>query len=177
MSNRFSPTNIRARKHLLLSTAAILLTAGPALAQTPSSPASPAAAASGTGPVGEVVVTADPYANARTIAAKKEISVVSDGISANQIGELPEFGLGDALSAVPGVSFVINNGRGEDQFMTIRGLNPDYDSTDRGRHAPALDRGDGAQRIVRRAAGGAGQPGRRAEDLDRGPARPTPWAG
>ncbi len=104
------------------------LCATAAVAQTSTSPSPPAAASSGTGPVGEVVVTADAYANTRTIAIKKALSVVSDGISANQIGELPEFGLGDALSAVPGVSFVINNGRGEDQFMTIRGLNPDYDS-------------------------------------------------
>ena len=30
---------------------------------------------------------------------------------------------------MPGVSLQINNGRGEDQFLTIRGLNPDYDTT------------------------------------------------
>ncbi len=78
--------------------------------------------------VNEVVVTGDAYANAKTIVAKRSLSVVSDGISANQIGELPEFGLGDAIASVPGVSFIINNGRGEDQFLTIRGLNPDYDS-------------------------------------------------
>jgi TonB-dependent receptor len=105
-----------------------VLGAGPALAESTHSPASAVAAPSVANTLGEVVVTADAYANTRTIAIKKALSVVSDGISANQIGELPEFGLGDALSAVPGVSFVINNGRGEDQFMTIRGLNPDYDS-------------------------------------------------
>jgi TonB-dependent receptor len=126
MQYRFGWTNTRWSKRFLLSSTMLALSAAPALAQTASSPASPAAAPSGT--VGEVVVTADAYANTRTIAIKKDLSVVSDGISANQIGELPEFGLGDALSAVPGVSFVINNGRGEDQFMTIRGLNPDYDS-------------------------------------------------
>ena len=78
--------------------------------------------------VGEVVVTADSYANSKTIAAKRTLNVISDGLSANQIGELPEFGLGDAIASIPGVNFVINNGRGEDQFLTIRGLNPDYDS-------------------------------------------------
>jgi len=79
-------------------------------------------------PVEEVVITTDPYASEKTIAAKRDSRAISDGISANQVGELPEFGLGDALAAVPGISFVINNGRGEDQFMTIRGLNPDYNS-------------------------------------------------
>ena len=75
-----------------------------------------------------IVVTADSYANSKTIAEKRSLNVISDGLSANQIGELPEFGLGDAIASIPGVNFVINNGRGEDQFLTIRGLNPDYDS-------------------------------------------------
>lgn len=79
-------------------------------------------------PTQAVVVTADSYANSKTIAAKRTLNVISDGLSANQIGELPEFGLGDAIASIPGVNFVINNGRGEDQFLTIRGLNPDYDS-------------------------------------------------
>jgi TonB-dependent receptor len=105
---------------ILFGTTAVVAATSGALAQETQPPPS--------GAVGEVVVTADAYANVKTITAKKSLDVVSDGISANQIGELPEFGLGDALRAVPGVSFVINNGRGEDQFMTIRGLNPDYDS-------------------------------------------------
>ncbi len=98
--------------------------AAAAVAQVP--PAGDAVAAAAT--MNQVTVTADSYANSKTIATKRDLGVVSDGISANEIGELPEFGLGDALSSVPGVTFVINNGRGEDQFMTIRGLNPDYNS-------------------------------------------------
>ena len=133
---------------LLISSALFLAlgVAARAAATTPSSPndavETPTAAASDppapahgpnpqatASPIPELVVTADPYASVKTIAEKRELNIVSDGISANEIGELPEFGLGDALASVPGVTFIINNGRGEDQFLTIRGLNPDYNST------------------------------------------------
>ncbi len=76
-----------------------------------------------------VVVTGQAYALQKSIDDKREATVVSDGIAADEIGQTPEFGIGDALRKVPGLTLVINNGRGEDQFLTIRGLNPDYDTT------------------------------------------------
>ncbi|HTW34016.1 MAG TPA: TonB-dependent receptor [Rhizomicrobium sp.] len=76
-----------------------------------------------------VVVTGVQYALQKSIDDKLSANIVSDGISADEIGAIPEFGLGDALRKIPGVSLQINNGRGEDQFLTIRGLNPDYDTT------------------------------------------------
>jgi TonB-dependent receptor len=75
-----------------------------------------------------VVVTGEKYALERSIDTKRANNVVSDGISSDEIGSIPEFGLGDALRKVPGLSLQINNGRGEDQFLTVRGLNPDYNS-------------------------------------------------
>ena len=76
-----------------------------------------------------VVVTGEKLALEKAITDKLNSNIVSDDISSDEIGSIPEFGLGDALRKVPGVSLQINNGRGEDQFMTIRGLNPDYDTT------------------------------------------------
>jgi TonB-dependent receptor len=64
----------------------------------------------------------------QAIAAKREAGVVSDGVAADDIGSIPDFGLGEALQRVPGVSMIINNGRGEAQFMSLRGFNPDYNS-------------------------------------------------
>ena len=64
----------------------------------------------------------------RAIAEKRGTLVVSDGVSADEIGSIPDFGLGEALERVPGVSMIINNGRGESQFATLRGLNADYNS-------------------------------------------------
>ena len=77
---------------------------------------------------GDIVVSGEAYATERAIRAKRDQGVVSDTIASSEIGSLPEFGLGEALQRIPGVSFVINNGRGEAQFMTLRGLNPDYNS-------------------------------------------------
>lgn len=83
------------------------------------------------------------------IAAKREAGVVSDGIAADDIGSIPDYGVGEALQRVPGVSMVINNGRGEAQFMSLRGFNPDYNSvlidgialpsTETGRRIQSLD--------------------------------------
>src|SRR5580692_5056911 len=75
-----------------------------------------------------VTVTGEAYALEKSLENKQNSSVVSDGISADDIGTIPEFGLGDALRKVPGLALQINNGRGEDQFLTVRGLNPDYNS-------------------------------------------------
>jgi len=75
-----------------------------------------------------VTVTGEKFAVEKSINDKRTSSVVSDGISADEIGSIPEFGLGDALRKVPGLAMQINNGRGEDQFLTLRGLNPDYNS-------------------------------------------------
>ena len=72
------------------------------------------------------MVTGEKYALEKSIDEKRSAVVVSDGISADDIGAIPEFGLGDALRKVPGLVLQINNGRGEDQFLTVRGLNPDY---------------------------------------------------
>ncbi|QHG85724.1 MULTISPECIES: TonB-dependent receptor [Xanthomonas] len=64
----------------------------------------------------------------QAIGAKREAAVVSDGVAADDIGSIPDFGLGEALQRVPGVSMVVNNGRGEAQFMSLRGFNPDYNT-------------------------------------------------
>jgi TonB-dependent receptor len=88
-----------------------------------------AAYADDDGQVETITVTGEKYSLAQSIQEKANANIVSDGISADEIGSIPEFGLGDALRKVPGVSLQINNGRGEDQFATIRGFNPDYDTT------------------------------------------------
>jgi TonB-dependent receptor len=75
-----------------------------------------------------VTVTGEKYALEKSIDNKRDAVTVSDGISADDIGSIPEFGLGDALRKVPGLALQINNGRGEDEFLTVRGLNPDYNS-------------------------------------------------
>lgn len=95
--------------------------AAPVYAQTVQAPASP-----DKGTDADIVVTGARLQAIKDIAAKRSIDVISDSISADEIGTLPDFGLGEALTRMPGISTIQNNGRGEAQFLSIRGLNADY---------------------------------------------------
>lgn len=92
----------------------------------PAPPAAPAAPAAQESDGADILVTGARLQAVREIEAKRTIGVISDSISADEIGTLPDFGLGEALTRVPGVSTVQNNARGEAQFLSIRGLNADY---------------------------------------------------
>ena len=112
-------TSLAIRRLLLLSSAI----APPIHAQTTAPSATPAAAVEAGE---EIVVTGAHLQAVREIAAKRDIPVISDSISSDEIGTLPDFGLGEALTRVPGISTIQNNARGEAQFLSIRGLNADY---------------------------------------------------
>jgi TonB-dependent receptor len=85
----------------------------------------------------------------RAIADKRAEVVISDASSSDEMGSIPDFGLGEALERLPGVSMITNNGRGEPQFATIRALNSDYNAvlvdgmvlppTESGRRTVSLD--------------------------------------
>ena len=75
-----------------------------------------------------VTITGRALSTRKAIADKRSEPVISDGVSADDIGSIPDFGLGEALQRIPGVSMILNNGRGEAQFMTLRGFNPDYNT-------------------------------------------------
>ncbi|MET0265390.1 MAG: TonB-dependent receptor [Duganella sp.] len=79
-------------------------------------------------PMQTIEVSGKALAMQKAIVDKRDKPVISDGISSDEIGSIPDFGLGEALERVPGVSMIPNNGRGEAQFMTLRGLNPDYNT-------------------------------------------------
>lgn len=90
----------------------------------------------------EVVVTGQRLANVRAIEAKRADDRIVDAVSADEIGALPDFGFGEALQRVPGVSLLMNNQRGEAQFVTVRGLNSDYTLVERdGVALPATEQG------------------------------------
>lgn len=75
-----------------------------------------------------ITITGKVLSTRKAIADKRAQNVISDGVSSDEIGSIPDFGLGEALQRVPGVSMILNNGRGEAQFMTLRGFNPDYNT-------------------------------------------------
>jgi TonB-dependent receptor len=78
--------------------------------------------------VDTVVITGPARQYQQAIAVKRQTGVVSDSVTADDVGSLPDFGLGEALVRIPGVSTIINNARGEAQLFTLRGLNADYNA-------------------------------------------------
>lgn len=109
--------SVTTRLALLLSSSVVTPAFAQSVLQSP--PPDPSAAV-------DIVVTGARLQAQKGIAAKRDITVISDSISSDEVGTLPDFGLGEALTRVPGVSTIQNNGRGEAQFLSIRGLNADY---------------------------------------------------
>lgn len=64
--------------------------------------------------------------NTRAIATKQAASTVVDSVAADSIGQLADFNVGDALRRVTGVSTV--EYQGEPRYVTVRGLNGNYNS-------------------------------------------------
>ncbi|OYX70747.1 MAG: TonB-dependent receptor [Caulobacter sp. 32-67-35] len=61
-----------------------------------------------------------------TLRRKRQADVISDGVSTEQIGDLPAANLAEALQRVPGVA--IEREVGEGQFVSVRGLGPLFQS-------------------------------------------------
>lgn len=61
-----------------------------------------------------------------SVRRKREADVISDGVSAARIGELPAANLAEALQRIPGVA--IEREVGEGQFVSVRGLGPLFQS-------------------------------------------------
>ena len=115
------PCRAKARRGQVFAFTALALAIGQASAQNTPAPAD-AVALDGVKVTGKVLSTE------QAIAEKRAAPGISDGVSADEIGSIPDFGLGEAVQRIPGVAMTINNGRGEAQFLNLRGLNPDYNA-------------------------------------------------
>ncbi|GGA45350.1 TonB-dependent receptor [Dyella nitratireducens] len=118
------------RRVSLIALSSLTLAIGQAFAQSTQPPAGSDGTkpASTTTTLEAVQVTGKTLSVEKAIVEKRTLPVISDGISADEIGSVPDFGLGEAVQRIPGVAMTINNGRGEAQFLNLRGLNPDYNS-------------------------------------------------
>ncbi|MET4132315.1 TonB-dependent receptor [Porphyrobacter sp. MBR-155] len=74
-----------------------------------------------------IVVTGFRQSEERAIEAKRKVFVVSDGVSADDIGRLPDLNTAAALRRIPGVA--VRNDQNEPRFAVIRGLAPTYNRT------------------------------------------------
>ena len=72
----------------------------------------------------EVVVTGIRQSQAEALGIKRESVNFVDAISAEEVGKLPDKNIAEALQRVTGVA--IQRDRGEGDFVSIRGLGPDF---------------------------------------------------
>lgn len=101
---------------------ALLLPAGPAVAQTASN-----AANSPDAPANEIIVTGFRGSLAKASQIKRDASIISDVIAAEDIGKYPDNNIAESLQRVTGVQ--ITRFRGEGNAISVRGLSPSFVST------------------------------------------------
>ena len=104
------------KRRLLVTSAGLcsLLASANVGAQTSSSTAS----------LEEFIVTGFCHSLQTAIESKREAASISDTISAEDIGKFPELNLAESLQRITGVQITRNNGEG--QFVSIRGLPPNF---------------------------------------------------
>lgn len=118
-------------KRDLFSQAAIValiipLASASAFAQT--TPADTPAPAVQTSEDDEIIVTGTRSSIANSIETKRNADSIIDSLSADQAGRFPDNNLGEALARIPGISFQRDNNSGDGEFISIRGLDAQYNS-------------------------------------------------
>lgn len=120
----------RARRAFLATTALAGLSPAFALAQQAPAQQTPTqqapAAATDESPTEAITVTGQRASNVREIAIKHDAIGILDGVAANEVGELPDFNVADALKRVSGINVLLY--QGEPRFITIRGFDANYNS-------------------------------------------------
>jgi len=112
-----------------------LLASANAGAQAAASTATTGASAT----LGEIVVTGYRHSLETALDSKREAPSICDTISAEDIGKFPEQNLAESLQRITGVQITRNNGEG--QFVSIRGLPPNFALVDlNGRDMPSPPR-------------------------------------
>jgi TonB-dependent receptor len=112
-----------------LALSAVALAATAALEGQARAQAAPTSAAEASAPGGTqtVEVTGFRTQNTRSIATKEASPVTIESVASDQIGQLPDFNVGDALKRVTGVNTL--EYQGEPRYVVVRGLNANYNTT------------------------------------------------
>ncbi|MDP9086667.1 MAG: TonB-dependent receptor plug domain-containing protein, partial [Pseudomonadota bacterium] len=116
---------------LLYSTTSLgvaLALASPAAAQDATPTASPVPAATSADDTKDAIVVTGFRAALRTATArKKKAETVVESVSAEDIGKLPDNGIGESIARLPGVAAQRDHGRAS--VISIRGFGPDFSTT------------------------------------------------
>lgn len=76
-----------------------------------------------------IVVTGARLQNQAVIAAKRETDAVADFVTADDIAQLPDFNVAEALRRIPGVSLQLDFRFDREGYVSVRGLNSTYNYT------------------------------------------------
>ena len=94
---------------------------------TSQEPSAAAIEASQTAPAGEeIVVTGIRSSLASSARIKREAQQIVDTISAEDVGKFPDANIAESLQRITGVA--IDRSGGEGQFITVRGLGPEFNT-------------------------------------------------
>lgn len=74
-----------------------------------------------------VIVKGTRYQLRDAIEEKRELERIADVVTEDDVGNLPDFNAGEALSRIPGVSVTADQAEG--RLVTIRGLDPNFNNT------------------------------------------------
>jgi iron complex outermembrane recepter protein len=74
----------------------------------------------------EVVVTGIRHSLSSAADRKRDAETVMDAITSEDLGKFPDANVAESLQRIPGVSIDRNNGEG--QFVTVRGLGPQFNT-------------------------------------------------
>jgi TonB-dependent receptor len=117
---------------LFTGTALLACIAMPALAQTEANSTAPAETTSGALPqsedasVSDIIVTGIRGSLRSSLATKRNAENIVDSISAEDTGKFPDTNIADSLQRITGVA--IDRSGGEGQFITVRGLGPEFNT-------------------------------------------------
>ena len=119
-----------------LSFALVTFGATPLFAQTQAAPAAaPTAATQGTAPTSDatvedkdsIVITGFRRSLQKAIDTKKRSEQVVESVSSEDIGKLPDNGIGESIARLPGLAAQRSQGRAN--IISIRGFGPDFSTT------------------------------------------------
>ena len=116
---------------LAMAGMATVLATTPATAQTqgadnPAPPAGTVQDATNAAEDGEIIVTGLRESLRRATDIKRNADNIVDSIVADDIGKLPDQNIAEAIQRIPGITISRDNGEG--QFITVRGLGPEFNT-------------------------------------------------
>lgn len=79
-------------------------------------------------PNDEVVVTSTRSSIENSIRAKQNADSIIDSLSADDADRFPDNNIGEALARIPGISFQRDNDSGDGEFISIRGLDAQFNT-------------------------------------------------